>query len=114
MRLRQIAGLGGTNAAEKTAVELANPERVLTLVVDGTALGVPEVDGEEYKEFRANVAKLALRLPDRLPEEEKLAQASRGICGCCSLGSGYLFRGSHQPIEQLRPASTKCELLAMR
>jgi GGDEF domain-containing protein len=74
MGLRQIAGLGGTSAAEKTAVELPNPERVLTLVVEGTARGVPEVDSEQYKEFRANLAKLALQLPDRLPEEEKLAQ----------------------------------------
>ena len=74
MNLRQIAGLGGSNATEKKPVELPNPERVLTLVVDGAALGVPEVDGGAYPEFRANVAKLALQLPDRLPEEEKLAQ----------------------------------------
>ena len=74
MNLRQMTGLGGSNSTEKKAVELPNPERVLTLVVEGTALGVPEVDVETYKEFRANVAKLALQLPDRLPEDEKLAQ----------------------------------------
>jgi GGDEF domain-containing protein len=74
MNLRQIAGMGGPDAKEKKPAELPNPERVLTLVVEGTALGVPEVDAEIYKEFRANVAKFALQLPDRLPEEEKLAQ----------------------------------------
>jgi GGDEF domain-containing protein len=74
MNLRQMTGLGGSNATEKKPVELPNPERVLTLVVEGTALGVPEVDAETYKEFRANVARLALQLPDRLPEGEKLAQ----------------------------------------
>lgn len=74
MNLRQIAGIGGSDAKEKKPAELPNPERVLTLVVEGTALGVPEVDAEAYKEFRANVARLALQLPDRLPEEEKLAQ----------------------------------------
>jgi GGDEF domain-containing protein len=74
MNLRQIAGMGGPDAKEKKTFELPNPERVLTLVVEGTALGVPEVDVEFYKEFRANVARLALQLPDRLPEEEKLAQ----------------------------------------
>jgi GGDEF domain-containing protein len=74
MNLRQMTGLGGSNATEKNAAELPNPERVLTLVVEGAALGVPEVDVETYKEFRANVAKLALQLPDRLPEDEKLAQ----------------------------------------
>jgi GGDEF domain-containing protein len=74
MNLRQMTGLKGSNATEKKLPELPSPERVLTLVVEGTALGVPEVDAEAYKEFRANVAKLALQLPDRLPEEEKLAQ----------------------------------------
>jgi GGDEF domain-containing protein len=78
MNLRQMTGLGGANSTEKTAVELPNPERVLTMVVEGAARGVPEVDGKEYKEFRANLAKLALQLPDRLPEKEKLAQV-RGI-----------------------------------
>jgi GGDEF domain-containing protein len=74
MGLRQMAGFGGSNATEKSAVVLPNAERVLTLVVEGTARGVPEVDSEAYKEFRSSVAKLALQLPDRLPEEEKLAQ----------------------------------------
>jgi GGDEF domain-containing protein len=74
MNLRRMTGLGGSSSTEKKAAELPNPERVLTLVVEGAALGVPEVDPEIYKEFRTNVAKLALQLPDRLPEEEKLAQ----------------------------------------
>jgi GGDEF domain-containing protein len=74
MNLRQMTGLGGSSSTDKRPAELPNPERVLTLVVEGTALGVPEVDVETYKEFRANVAKLSLQLPDRLPEEEKLAQ----------------------------------------
>jgi GGDEF domain-containing protein len=78
MNLRQIAGLGGANAAGKDADELANPERFLTLVVEGTARGVPEVDSDVYKEFRAELARRALQLPDRLPDEEKLAQV-RGI-----------------------------------
>jgi GGDEF domain-containing protein len=74
MNLRQMTGLGGSNSTEKTAVELPNAERVLTMVVEGTARGVPEVDGQMYKEFRESVAKLALQLSDHLPEEEKLAQ----------------------------------------
>jgi GGDEF domain-containing protein len=74
MNLRQMAGLGGSSSTEKKGIELPHPERVLTLVVEGAALGVPEIDAETYKQFRANVAKLSLQLPDRLPEEEKLAQ----------------------------------------
>jgi len=75
MKLRQMTGLGGSSSTDKRPVELPNPERVLTLIVEGTALGVPEIDVESYREFRANVAKLSLQLPDRLPEEEKLVQA---------------------------------------
>jgi GGDEF domain-containing protein len=78
MNLRQIAGLGGANESGKAADELANPERFLTLVVEGTARGVPEVDSDTYKAFRAELARRALQLPDRLPDEEKLAQV-RGI-----------------------------------
>lgn len=74
MNLRQMTGLRGPNSTEKKLPDLPNPERVLTLVVEGTAMGVPEVDADTYKVFRANVAKLALQLPDRLPEDEKLAQ----------------------------------------
>ena len=74
MNLRQMTGLGGSNSTEKMAPELPHPERVLTLVVEGTVRGVPEVDVTAYKEFRANVAGLALQLSDRLPEDEKLAQ----------------------------------------
>jgi len=74
MNLRQMTGLGGSSSTDKRPAELPNPERVLTLVVEGTAMGVPEVDAETYKVFRASVAKLALQLPDRLPEDEKLAQ----------------------------------------
>lgn len=74
MNLRRMTGLGGSSSTDKRPAELPNPERVLTLVVEGAALGVPEVDVEHYKEFRANVAKFALQLPDHLPEEEKLAQ----------------------------------------
>ncbi len=80
MNRRQITGREPEDPAEQTPVELPNPNRVLTLVVEGTALGVPEIDGEAYKQFRDNVGMLALRLPDRLPEEEKLAQV-RAVLG---------------------------------
>jgi GGDEF domain-containing protein len=74
MNLRQMTGLGRSKSTEKKAPQLPNSDRVLTLVVEGAALGIPEVDVETYKEFRTNVAKLALQLSDRLPEDEMLAQ----------------------------------------
>jgi GGDEF domain-containing protein len=78
VNLRHMTARDQTLPLDEDSVGLANAERVLTLVVDGAALGVPEIDSNIYHEFRANVGKLALRLPDHLPEEEKLAQI-RGV-----------------------------------
>jgi len=73
MNLRQITAWGASHPSEKKAPEVPNSERFLTLLAEGAAAGVPEIEGESYKEFRAGVAKLALQLPDRLPDDEKLA-----------------------------------------
>ena len=74
MNLRQSTAWGQARSSGEKGQEAANPERFLTLVVEGAALAVPEINSESYKEFRANVGKLALQLPDRLPDEDKLAQ----------------------------------------
>ncbi len=76
MNLRPIATQGQSRPSDKTGVELSSPERFLTLLVEGAALGIPEIDGNAYQEFRDHVAQLALQLPDRLPDEDKLAQIS--------------------------------------
>jgi hypothetical protein len=52
---------------------IPSAERWLSLLVEGAAAGVPEVDAESYRVFRAKVEELARQLPDRLPDEEKLA-----------------------------------------
>jgi GGDEF domain-containing protein len=59
-------GKSGAPAAE-------NAERCLTLLVEGAALNVLDVDPGSYREFRSNVSKLAQQLPDRLPDDEKLS-----------------------------------------
>lgn len=74
MNLRQITSRDPSHPSGGKAAEMPNSERFLTHVVEGAALGVPEVDGAAYKEFRERVAKSALRLPDHIPDEEKLAQ----------------------------------------
>jgi GGDEF domain-containing protein len=74
MNLRQMTARNPSLSSDGKEVGLQNPERFLTLVVEGAALGVPEIDEPSYKEFRAKVSKLSLQLPDRLPDEEKLAQ----------------------------------------
>ena len=78
MNLRQITSRGPTHPTDNNEAAPPNPERFLTLLVEGAALAVPEVDSELYKEFRSHVAMLALQLPDRLPDGEKLAQI-RGV-----------------------------------
>lgn len=74
MNLREMTAFGPSPPSEKNRPELPNSERFLTLLAEGAALGVPEIDAESYKEFRAGVAKLALQLRDRLPDQEKIAQ----------------------------------------
>lgn len=74
MNLKQIAALGQPRSSTESTAELSNPERFLTLVVEGAALGVPEIDSAAYGAFRSSVGKLALQLPDRLNDDEKLAQ----------------------------------------
>ncbi len=73
MNLRQITSRGASNASDKQG-EPQNIERYLTLLVEGASLGVPEIDSDLYKEFRDQVARWALQLPNRLPDGEKLAQ----------------------------------------
>jgi GGDEF domain-containing protein len=71
MNLRQMAAWGQSHPSDKTEAAAPNAERWLTLLAEGASLNVPTIDLESYKKFRANVSKLALLLPDRLPDEEK-------------------------------------------
>jgi len=50
-----------------------NPELCLTLLVEGTSLGVPEVDSQSYRRFRGNVEHLVKQLASQLPAEDKIA-----------------------------------------
>ncbi len=72
MGVRQFTKQTRTSPLEVGTPE-GNPERCLTLLIDGAALNVPEVDADGYQIFRANVARLSQQMPDRLPQEEKLA-----------------------------------------
>ena len=74
MNLKQMTSWGQSQPPVESAAGLSNPERFLTLVVEGAALGVPEIDNDAYSAFRSSVGKLAVQLPDRLPDDEKVAQ----------------------------------------
>lgn len=71
MNLRLTNAWGQSHPSDKKEAEVPNAERWLTLLAEGAALNVPEIDEEGYKAFRANVSGLALQLPDRLPDNEK-------------------------------------------
>lgn len=76
MNLKQMGGWGLSSAAVKDKPVLGAIERCLTLLADGAAAGVPELDAESYHAFRSKVDALTRRLPDHLPDEEKLALIS--------------------------------------
>jgi GGDEF domain-containing protein len=73
MKLGQITGWGKPGAPVEVEQGITPVERTVTLLVEGTALNMPQIDADSYKAFRANVGRLALQIPDRLPEEDKLA-----------------------------------------
>jgi GGDEF domain-containing protein len=52
---------------------IENPERFLTLLAEGTAQNMPEIDPPKYIEFRANVGGIARQVRDGLPNADKLA-----------------------------------------
>ena len=62
MNLRQMKPWGKSGTAEQEQAEISSTERSLTLLVEGTALNMPEIDAPSYKAFRANVKRLALQI----------------------------------------------------
>jgi GGDEF domain-containing protein len=46
--------------------------RMLTLFAEGAAMNMPEIETNAYKKFRQQMASLALQVPDRATEQEKL------------------------------------------
>lgn len=72
MGIRDRFAGGKSSVLDKNEEALPNPERCLTLLVEGMALNVPEVDADAYQAFRGNVSKLSLQIPDRLPDNDKL------------------------------------------
>jgi len=59
--------------AKTSSTPPPDSERSLSLLVEGTAMNMLEVDHESYKAFRASVTKTALASPDRLPNADKMA-----------------------------------------
>jgi GGDEF domain-containing protein len=64
---------GSTKATAEPNPEASGIDRCLTLLADGATRGLPEIDPAAYSSFRSNVETLSRGLPDRLPDDEKLA-----------------------------------------
>jgi GGDEF domain-containing protein len=64
---------GGFDSSDKSELKVPNVERYLSMLVEGTSRNVPEIDSESYREFRANVSRLSLQIPDHLPDADKVA-----------------------------------------
>jgi GGDEF domain-containing protein len=74
MGLREMAGLGSSSSSSKKRSSPLAFDRCLSLMVQGAALNMPEIDAETYKTFHRNVNGMAMQVPDRLPVDDKLAQ----------------------------------------
>jgi GGDEF domain-containing protein len=74
MGLRQMAGFGRSPSEAKGESAPLVFDRCLTLLAQGAAQNMPEIDGETYNAFRKKISEEAMQVPDRLPVEDKLAQ----------------------------------------
>jgi GGDEF domain-containing protein len=70
MNLQQFTSLGASLKEKGEAIP-ANDERHLTLLIDGAASKVLEVDREGYLEFRSKVERLSRLMRDGITDEEK-------------------------------------------
>jgi hypothetical protein len=73
MNLKQLAAWGQSRPPASDEPALSTVERCLTMLVEGAAAGVPEVDAESYRGFRVRMDELTRQLADRVADEEKLA-----------------------------------------
>ncbi len=73
MNLKQLATWGQNRPTGNDGGGVPAVDRCLTLLVEGAATGVPEVDAESFLAFRTKVEGLARQLPGQLRDEDKLA-----------------------------------------
>jgi GGDEF domain-containing protein len=73
MKLRQISAWGKEAPRAGGELPVANGERCLTPLVEGTATSMLVIDDAGYHEFREKVSTLAVQMRDGLPDSDKLA-----------------------------------------
>lgn len=73
MGLLQKTGSNHSSSQGKDGAASTASGRCLTLMAEGAALNMPEIDTASYKTFRANVTGMAAKIPDSLPDADKIA-----------------------------------------
>src|SRR5579863_4624027 len=86
MNLKQMAARGQAKAAPE--IEAPNPARCLTLLIEGMALNMPEIDAPTYKLFRESLSSMARQVPDRLSETDILPVINSILRECETYRSG--------------------------
>jgi GGDEF domain-containing protein len=67
-----MTGFNKPRSQESAASSTESSGRFLTLLTDGISVNMPDIGTESYREFRANLVRLGLQIPDRLPDDDKL------------------------------------------
>ncbi|MGA3371510.1 MAG: diguanylate cyclase [Terracidiphilus sp.] len=71
MNLRQIAGLGKSEAAAGGKAATDNLGTCMTALIEGAAEAMPRIDAKTYSEFRGTAARMALQVPDRMENGDR-------------------------------------------
>ena len=54
-----------------------NVNRFLTMMIEGAARAMPDLDSESWSRMTAEATSIAMQTPDRLPDDDKLAQIQK-------------------------------------
>jgi len=69
-----LSSLGHSKPLEQKDLKALNAERCLTLMAEGAALNMLDIDADTYKAFRSQISQLTIKIPDRRSDDEKLSQ----------------------------------------
>jgi GGDEF domain-containing protein len=72
MDRKRFAAWGQGQPAENESQEIPFAERCVTMLLEGAMLKAPEIDAASFREFRTNLNRLALQIPDPGTTEDKL------------------------------------------
>jgi GGDEF domain-containing protein len=72
LEMKRFSAWGQTQPLNGDASDVPFAERCVTLLLEGAMLRAPEIDAASYREFRTNLNRLAMQIPDPGTPEDKL------------------------------------------